>query len=130
MLWHNSESKKRLCKLLTRCAIVLLVGLLYYLVIHITGIAIPCFYYTFTGFYCPGCGVTRMAVSLLRLDFEKAFYYHPVLLCSIPLLGVCFGYQALQYVKVGETRLLWWQNTIIWLVIVALVLFCIYRNIT
>lgn len=130
MLWHNSESKKRLCKLLTRCAIVLLVGLLYYLIISIVGTGIPCLYYIFTGFYCPGCGVTRMSVSLLRLDFKSAFYYHPVLLCSLPVLGVCFGYQGLRYVRTGETKLLWWQNVIICLVIVALILFCIYRNIT
>ena len=45
-------------------------------------------------------------------------------------IPVCFEYQALRYVKTGETKLLWWQNIIIWLVIVALVLFCIYRNIT
>lgn len=130
MSWHNSESKKRLYKLLTGCAIVLLVGLLYYLIISIVGTGIPCLYYTFSGFYCPGCGVTRMAVSLLRLDFEMAFYYHPVLLCSLPVLGVCFGYQALRYVRTGETKLLWWQIVIICLVIVALILFCIYRNIT
>lgn len=130
MSWHNSESKERLCKLLTRCAIVLLVGLLYYLIICVTGKRIPCLYYTFTGFYCPGCGITRMAVSLLQLDFQKAFYYHPVLLCSLPFLGSCFGYQALRYVKTGETKLLWWQNVIICLVIVALILFCVYRNIT
>ena len=129
MLSHNLEIKTRLCKLLTRCTIVLLVGLLYYLVVRITGIAIPCLFYTFTGFYCPGCGVTRMAVSLLQLNFEKAFYYHPVLLCSLPFLGLCFGYQALRYVKTGETKLLWWQNTIVWFVVAALVLFCIYRNI-
>lgn len=109
---------------------MLLVGLLYYLFVVITTIKIPCFFYVLTGLYCPGCGVTRMSVALLQLDFERAFYYHPVLLCSLPLLGVCFGYQALRYVKTGETKLLWWQNTIIWLVIVALVSFCVYRNIT
>lgn len=122
--------KKRICRLLTRCAIVLLVGLLYYLFVVITTIKIPCLFYVLTGLYCPGCGVTRMSVALLQLDFERAFHYHPVLLCSLPLLGVCFGYQALRYVKTGETKLLWWQNTIIWLVIVALVSFCVYRNIT
>ena len=122
--------KNRIWKLLTRCTIVLLVGLLYYLFVVITTIKIPCFFYVLTGLFCPGCGVTRMSVALLQLDFERAFYYHPVLLCSLPLLGVCFGYQALRYVKTGETKLLWWQNTIIWLVIVALVSFCVYRNIT
>ena len=121
--------RNRIRKLLTRCTIVLLVGLLYYLFVVITDIKIPCLFYVVTGLHCPGCGVTRMSVALLQFNFKKAFYYHPVLLCSIPLLGVCFGYQALRYVKTGETKLLWWQNTIIWLVVVALVLYCIYRDV-
>lgn len=128
MFQLNLSSKKRLYKLLARCTIVLLAGLLYYLIISITGKGIPCLYYMTTGFYCPGCGVTRMMKALLRLDFASAFHYHPVLFCSILPLGICFGAQAFRYVKTGNTRLSRWQNAIICVVIVALIVFCVYRN--
>lgn len=31
-----------------------------------------------TGISCAGCGMTRAWMSLLRLDFKSAFYYHPL----------------------------------------------------
>lgn len=31
----------------------------------------------FFGICCPGCGMTRATLSLLKLDFQQAFYYHP-----------------------------------------------------
>lgn len=31
-----------------------------------------------TGISCPGCGMTRAFGALLKLDFEMAFYYHPL----------------------------------------------------
>ncbi len=30
------------------------------------------------GISCPGCGMTRAFLSLLRLDFGAAFYFHPM----------------------------------------------------
>ena len=77
-------------------AVCLIVGIIGVVALLITDFEIiswypACDFFTKTGLYCPGCGVTRMSVALLQLDFERAFYYHPVLLCSLPLLGVCFG---------------------------------------
>lgn len=129
MLKNNSIERKRLNNLLTRCAIVLLAGLLYYAFICITGIKIPCLFYEITGLNCPGCGVTRMAVALLRFDIVEAFKYQPVIFCSILPLSICFGVHALRYVKEGKVPFYKWQNVLMWFVIVALLLFCIYRNV-
>ena len=41
-----------------------------------------------TGFPCPGCGMTRAHLSALRLDFKRAFYWHPLWFLAIPMLGV------------------------------------------
>lgn len=32
------------------------------------------------GINCPGCGMTRAWISVLRLDFKAAFQYHPLFL--------------------------------------------------
>lgn len=37
-----------------------------------------CPFKLFFGISCPGCGMTRAFFALLCLDFEKAFYYHPL----------------------------------------------------
>lgn len=39
---------------------------------------IPCVFLHFFGIYCPGCGMTRALLSVLRLDFLSALYYNPL----------------------------------------------------
>ena len=36
-------------------------------------LCIPCIWKILYGFHCPGCGLTRAFISLLELDFKKAF---------------------------------------------------------
>ena len=40
------------------------------------GIGIPCLFYTVTGLQCPGCGNSRAALALLRLDLPAALGYN------------------------------------------------------
>lgn len=62
-------------------------GGIYYGFILITGLSLPCPFYALTGYLCPGCGVTRMALSLGRLEFVHAFQANPILFCSLPFLA-------------------------------------------
>ncbi|PWL45294.1 MAG: DUF2752 domain-containing protein [Clostridiales bacterium] len=39
-----------------------------------------------TGFPCPGCGMTRAYLSAFRLDFQSAFYWHPLWFLAVPLI--------------------------------------------
>ena len=41
-------------------------------------IYLPCLFHKFTNLYCPGCGITRLFLSLLKLDFYQAFRYNPL----------------------------------------------------
>lgn len=36
------------------------------------------------GVPCPGCGMTRAHLALLRLDFAQAWYYHPLVFVTLP----------------------------------------------
>ena len=48
----------------------------------------PCVFTYVVGLPCPGCGMTRALLAVLRLDFAAAFSYHPMF-WSLPLL---YGY--------------------------------------
>jgi hypothetical protein len=61
-------------------------GLLYLKVwLPTTGIGIPCVFHEVTGLYCPGCGITRAALSLLELDWDQAARYNLLLLAILPM---------------------------------------------
>lgn len=50
--------------------------------IIVSGIILLVFYHCpflyFFGIPCPGCGMTRALISAAKLDFNAAFYYHPL----------------------------------------------------
>lgn len=48
---------------------------------------VGCVYRRFFGVICPGCYMTRAALALLRLDFQTAFRYHPMVF-SLPIIAV------------------------------------------
>lgn len=50
------------------------------------GIAIPCIFNKITGLYCPGCGITRMCLSLLKGEIYQAFRFNPIIFIDIPLI--------------------------------------------
>lgn len=78
---HDISRKKKLRTLI----IVLCAGIVYFIITQITSFRVPCPFYTLTGLLCPGCGVTRMIISLARLDFSAAFGYNPALMCLMPV---------------------------------------------
>lgn len=54
----------------------LIIGVPYLAFVLLTDIRIPCMLYEMTGFLCPGCGATRMFVSLAHLRFFEAYSYN------------------------------------------------------
>ena len=57
-----------------------------------------------SGIPCPGCGMTRAYHSLLHLDFNQAFYYHP-LFPLVPLMVALYLFDFFLNPKL--LRLLW-----------------------
>lgn len=51
-------------------------------------IAIPCFFNKVTGFYCPGCGITRAIRSLLKGDLYSSFRNNLLLYTVFPILFI------------------------------------------
>lgn len=49
----------------------------------------PCVIRSITGLPCPGCGLSRAWLAMLRLDLLSAFRYHPMF-WSIPIFMLYF----------------------------------------
>ena len=74
-----------------RDIIVLIVIFLIYAVLIIRfDIGIPCVFYEITGLYCPGCGITRLCLSLFEGDVYQAFRYNPIIFINLPILFILF----------------------------------------
>lgn len=74
-----------------RDIIVLIVIFLIYAVLIISfDIGIPCVFYEITGLYCPGCGITRLCLSLFEGDVYQAFRYNPIIFIDLPILFILF----------------------------------------
>lgn len=69
--------------MITAAAVVIVL----YIVFAVTGIGCPIKF--ITGISCAGCGMTRAWLAVLHLDFEAAFYYHP-LFWTIPPAAAVF----------------------------------------
>lgn len=48
-------------------------------------VCIPCLWKTIFGFHCPGCGLTTAFISLMKLDFSKAFESNWIIFILVPL---------------------------------------------
>lgn len=64
--------------------VFIILVILIYGILQVFGITCPIKF--ITGVSCPGCGMTRAYLSLLRLDFKSAYYYHPLFV--LPALGL------------------------------------------
>ena len=122
--------KQRIRRLIIYSAVLLLVGVAYAVFYTRTGIGIPCPLRFLTGLKCPGCGVTRMCISLLRGNFSAAWQYNPVLLCLLPLF-LFLGIQSIiSYLKSGRVAFSRRVNFLIYCMIAVLLIFFLVRNIT
>ena len=52
-----------------------------------TYLKLPCVWRGIFGIICPGCGMSRAWLALLRLDLAKAFSLHPMF-WSVPFLAL------------------------------------------
>lgn len=75
-------NKKRLLILIT--IFIILFG--YYLSLKFNIFSIKCPTKYFFHIYCPGCGVSRMILSILKLDFKQAFYYNRLFFILLPFI--------------------------------------------
>lgn len=110
-------------QLLYKIKVLLMVCAAYYLVTWFTGCPVRYFF----GVSCPGCGMTRAWLHLLRLDFSGAFHCHP-LFWTAPFIAAAFLFDdrihpkifrwlaiaaAALFIAVYTVRLIWFPGDIV-----------------
>lgn len=119
--------KKRILKVISMLAAVLAAGIVYYLSTFF--ISIKCPVRRMTGFYCPGCGVTRMFQNMIKLDFYTAFRSNCGVFVLLPFLLLFFAMRAYGYIKTGVPLYNKPMKIMITAMIVFLLIFAVLRNI-
>ena len=121
--------RQRLLRVILWTALLAGVGLLYGFFVSRTGIAIPCIFHLVTGLKCPGCGVTRMCVALMHLDFKSAYEYNQMIFILSPVLLFIFLTCVVGYIRNGHWETNRTQNVVLYVCIALLIGFGIARNI-
>lgn len=108
---------------------ILITGIIYYIICTVTPFRVPCVFRTITGYKCPGCGITDLLLFALKGDFLSAFQCNHIVFIVIPIISIIFLRQNFLYIKYGYLKMSSIENTILYLIIATLIIFCVIRNI-
>lgn len=122
--------KERLRKLALGGGALVGLGAVYTAVIFVVGRGLYCPFWKLTGLLCPGCGVTRMCLALLRLDLAGAWQANPALLLALPVLAVLVVRMAVRYVRTGQKLPSRGEERIIWGLLIYFLAWGVLRNLT
>ena len=86
---------------------------------------IPCIFHKITHLYCPGCGITRMIMSIFKLNFYQAFRYNPLLFIMMPFL---ISYETIYYINWIHDKNYTIPKKIWYILLIITILFTILRN--
>lgn len=120
--------KERAMRCLKTAGVLVTAGLAYGLFVMKTGWAVPCAFRKITGLLCPGCGISRMCIALMRLDLRAAFHYHPLVMLLSPFWLYAFLTWLAAYIREGKREQTKAQKGIVLVSIVLLLVFGVARN--
>lgn len=124
----ETEKSRRIKKVMAVFAVLLAAGTAYGLITGWLGFGIPCPFHSITGFKCPGCGVSRMFISILRLDFKEAFNSNRLLFVTLPVIICLLGIDVFRYISLKPRRHTKIENTVYVILIVLFLVFAVLRN--
>ena len=112
----------------TGSGIVLLGCAAYLAFVTMTGRGIPCIFYRFLGIKCPGCGMTRAAVSIARGDLKAAAGYNIMSVTVMPALFVYLVYRVIREEWYGNKDVEVWEYVFFLLIFLTAVIYTFLRN--
>ena len=101
----------------------IILGILFVILFIQYNFRIPCIFHELTGLYCPGCGGTRMVISLIKLDVYQAFRYNMLLTIAIPFFIAHLVCKHIFKLKYRIPNFIWY------ILIVIVILYGVLRNI-
>jgi hypothetical protein len=123
----NPEVQRRFKKTLIKYSVILGIGFAYLIFVLCTGIRIPCVLYELTGYKCCGCGVSRMFVSIAKLDFITAFKFNPFIFITGPFIIAYISVSEVRFVTHGDRDMKKWSPYLYAELVLAL-LYGVLRN--
>lgn len=88
--------------ILTVPALIIGAGFLWFVENSLPPQVMGCMFLRVLHLYCPGCGGTRFALSLVRGELLTALYYHPAAFYGVALYVIYFVSQTLMRVSRGR----------------------------
>ena len=105
------------------------IGMRYVLHIDLIDYMPPCFFYTATGFYCPGCGGTRAVFAFMRGDILKSLFFHPF----VPFILIVGGWfmisQTIQRLSRGKIQIgMHFRMIYVWITLILITINFLWKN--
>lgn len=97
-------TRKRYAKLIGCTALALAAGVVLAFFLCSGRFHFFCVFNYLTHLRCPGCGNTRAALSLLRLDFAAAFRFNALFPLEFFYIAWVYSFSAASYIKNGKFR--------------------------
>ena len=120
--------RARLRKTVIKYSVILGIAAAYLIFVLCTGLGIPCLFYEITGLKCPGCGISKMFISLIKLDVVSAFWHNPFLFITGPFLVAYLAVSEVKYVRTGNNDMGKWE-IFLWVEIALVLTYAVLRNI-
>lgn len=125
----NTEQTARLKGVLKSAVIILAIGIIYYLFVKITHLGIPCVFNLVTGLHCPGCGISRMFISLASLNFKAAFQYNAYVMSVGPIAAIFVLRHYIIYILKGNQKSDKLETVLLVIALILAIAFGVLRNI-
>ncbi len=128
-IMHRPTASDRLNIVLKSTVSLVLAGFAYAVFVEITHLSIPCVFHSLTGYLCPGCGITRLVMSVLHGDLEGARKANMFIWHLFPLAAGYGAYRLFKYVRNDDTGFSLPELVLLSVVLIMTLAWGVYRNI-
>lgn len=121
-----AEQRTRVKIVFRRYVLLLAVGVAYLIFCRTAELSLPCLFHVMTGLDCPGCGITRLMLSLAEGDLGAVFHANEAIFILGPILCIFLLRDDLHWVLCGERKEP--PRPFIFFLLIVFAAFTIWRN--